>query len=90
MIDTREIRKKHGWTQKQFAEHIGASIRTVQAWEQGRRHPDRRYIKSIENLLSFRGITRTLLENDKKPKNRAESKRLKDVYEKHKRNGQEL
>ena len=33
------IREKTGLSQKQFAELLGVSIRTLQDWEQGRRAP---------------------------------------------------
>ena len=32
-------REKTGLTQAQFAELVGVSVRTLQDWEQGRRHP---------------------------------------------------
>lgn len=34
----REIRKEAGMTQKQFAEYIGVSKRTVESWEEGKRN----------------------------------------------------
>lgn len=36
---TREIRAKMGLSQAAFAGLMGVSRRTVQEWEQGRRHP---------------------------------------------------
>lgn len=38
-IDVKRIRKKVHLSQKEFAEYFGVKIRTVQEWEQGRRHP---------------------------------------------------
>ena len=38
-IDARRIRKKGALSQREFAEHFGVSVRTVQVWEQGRRVP---------------------------------------------------
>ena len=35
------IRRALGLTQATFARALGVSPRTVQSWEQGRRHPDR-------------------------------------------------
>lgn len=38
--DPQKIRKKLGLSQSRFAAIIGVSVRTLQNWEQGRRHPD--------------------------------------------------
>ena len=38
-IDVRQIRRKVAMSQKEFAEHFGVNVRTVQDWEQGRRVP---------------------------------------------------
>lgn len=35
----RKARQKTGFTQAQFAQILGISIRTLQGWEQGRRTP---------------------------------------------------
>ncbi len=35
--DIRQIRKSRGLTQKQLAEALGCSIRSIQNWEQGER-----------------------------------------------------
>jgi putative transcriptional regulator len=37
--DVRAMREKTGLSQSQFALFIGVSLRTLQNWEQGRRHP---------------------------------------------------
>ena len=34
-----EARKKTGLSQSQFAVLLGVSVRTLQGWEQGRKHP---------------------------------------------------
>ncbi len=39
-VDVKAIRKKLKYSQSQFAMMIGVSLRTLQNWEQGRRHPD--------------------------------------------------
>lgn len=38
-IDVQTIRHKVHMSQEEFAQHFGVSKRTVQDWEQGRRHP---------------------------------------------------
>jgi putative transcriptional regulator len=37
--DVKAIRKKTGLSQSAFAALLGVSLRTLQDWEQGRRHP---------------------------------------------------
>ena len=37
--DVKKIRQDIGFTQSKFAALIGVSIRTIQNWEQGHRHP---------------------------------------------------
>ena len=38
-LDVRAIRQKIRMSQEEFARHFGVNKRTVQDWEQGRRHP---------------------------------------------------
>jgi putative transcriptional regulator len=38
-LDVRAIRQKIKMSQREFARHFGVNKRTVQDWEQGRRHP---------------------------------------------------
>jgi len=49
-VNTKKLRLKNGWTQKQFAELLGVSVRTVQNWDQGIRSPDRRSKIAIRKL----------------------------------------
>ena len=37
--DIKAIRTQHGMTQKLFAEALGISVKTVEAWESGTNHP---------------------------------------------------
>ena len=39
LFDVRAIRQKIRMSQAEFAQHFGVNKRTVQDWEQGRRHP---------------------------------------------------
>ena len=38
--DIADLRAFVGLTQKEFAAALGISVRTLQGWEQGRRHPE--------------------------------------------------
>ena len=38
--EIKSIRQSTGLTQKKFASFIGVSVKTVEAWESGRNHPD--------------------------------------------------
>mgnify|MGYP002559177257 FL=1 len=38
--EIKRIRTSTGLTQKFFAEYMGVSIKTVEAWEAGRNHPE--------------------------------------------------
>lgn len=38
--EIKEIRNKTGLTQNLFAKYMGVSIKTVEAWEAGRNHPE--------------------------------------------------
>lgn len=38
--EIREIRLRAGMTQTTFAQCLGVSVKTVEAWEGGRNHPD--------------------------------------------------
>ena len=38
--NVKSIRERFGMTQKQFADFLVISVRTLQKWEQGKRNPD--------------------------------------------------
>lgn len=38
--EIRSIRKSTGFTQVVFAQYMGVSVKTVEAWESGRNHPE--------------------------------------------------
>ncbi len=38
--EIKEIRKNTGLTQVLFAKYMGVSVKTVEAWEAGRNHPE--------------------------------------------------
>ncbi|MGY4786433.1 helix-turn-helix domain-containing protein [Bacillus safensis] len=39
-IDVKNIRKKMNMTQKQFSKTLGVSVKTIEAWENGRNKPN--------------------------------------------------
>jgi len=58
----KELRNSLGMSQKEFSEHVGISVRTVQDWEMGRRVPPDyiprliRYQLAYEKLCSQRSV----------------------------------
>ena len=51
-VDVRKLRAKTKLTREKFAARFGLDSRTVEAWEQGRRSPDRStetYLRLIES-----------------------------------------
>ncbi len=40
-VDVKAIRRSSGLSQRQFAKLYGLNLTSLQAWEQGRRHPGR-------------------------------------------------
>ncbi|MBR4255919.1 MAG: helix-turn-helix domain-containing protein [Clostridia bacterium] len=54
--EIKMIRKKTGMTQVLFARYIGVSVKTVEAWEAGRNHPEGaacRLLSMTQNDPSF-------------------------------------
>lgn len=49
-MEIRELRKKTGMSQSEFAEHIGIPLSTLRSWEHGRRTPP----EYVMGLLEFR------------------------------------
>ncbi len=49
-----KIRKEKGYTQREVAEKLGISNRTLSAWEQGRAYPD---ILTLSQLAEIYGVT---------------------------------
>lgn len=58
----KELRSSVGMNQREFAEHVGISVRTIQDWETGRRVPPDyiprllRYLLAYEKLCSQRRV----------------------------------
>lgn len=54
--EIKAIRKSTGFSQRLFAEYLGVSYKTVEAWEAGRNHPSgssSRILSMIESNKSF-------------------------------------
>ena len=49
----RRLRKSRGYTQKEVADAIGASVRTYQKWESGVTTPDSKYMLRLLNWLDI-------------------------------------
>lgn len=47
----RQARARRGWTQKDLAEHLGASLRSVAAWERDEAHPQAHWLVKLDELL---------------------------------------
>lgn len=46
----KSFRESIGLNQKEFAEHFGIPIRTLQEWEQGRRNPPAYVLEMIKRI----------------------------------------
>lgn len=57
MMDTqnkiKELRIKTGLNRKEFSEHIGIPLRTIEDWEAGRRNPPEYIPKLIDYQLKY-------------------------------------
>ena len=55
----RELRESIGLTRKEFSEHVGIPVRTLEDWEAGRRNPP----DYIPRLISYQLKYEELLRN---------------------------
>ena len=55
----KNLRKKTGLSQKQFASKFDIPIYTLQQWEQGRRVPKKYVLKMMEEILRLEKRTDT-------------------------------
>lgn len=49
----QELRKQHGWTQKELAERICVSDKAVSKWERGLNFPDMALLKPLAEVLEI-------------------------------------
>ena len=54
----KELREKTGLNRKEFAEHIGIPLRTVEDWEAGRRTPPDYIPRLIEYQLKYEDLVK--------------------------------
>jgi len=49
----REVRRARGLTQRQLAQRVDISVRTLRAYEQNKRVPDEKTLHKIADVLEF-------------------------------------
>lgn len=54
----RELRESIGLTRKEFSEHIGIPVRTLEDWEAGRRNPPEYIPRLIAYQLEYEELIR--------------------------------
>ena len=58
----RELRESIGLTRKEFSEHIGIPVRTLEDWEAGRRTPPEYIPRLISYQLKYEELFRKVSE----------------------------
>ena len=58
----RELRDRAGLSRKQFSEHTGIPIRTLEDWEAGRRTPPEYIPRLIEYQLKYEELVQKISE----------------------------
>ena len=53
----KELRSQTGMSQKEFAEHLGIPLRTIENWESGKRNPPDYLPRLISYQLKYEAIT---------------------------------
>ena len=74
----RELRESIGLTRKEFSEHIGIPVRTLEDWEAGRRTPPEYIPRLISYQLKYEELLREVSVKDKDEGNLEKGER---VYE---------
>ena len=60
----RELRESIGFTRKEFSEHIGIPVRTLEDWEAGRRTPPEYIPRLIAYQLKYEELLRKVAVQD--------------------------
>lgn len=61
----RELRDSVGLTRKEFSEHVGIPVRTLEDWEAGRRTPPEYIPRLIEYQLKYERLLREYIGSEK-------------------------
>lgn len=61
----KELRDSVGLTRKEFSEHIGIPVRTLEDWEAGRRTPPEYIPRLIEYQLKYERLLREYTDSEK-------------------------
>ena len=59
----QELRKAHGWTQKELAERLCITDKSVSKWELGRNYPDMAMLEPLANTLDTTVVQLLGIEN---------------------------
>lgn len=61
----KELRDSVGLTRKEFSEHVGIPVRTLEDWEAGRRTPPEYIPRLIEYQLKYERLLREYTGSEK-------------------------
>ena len=64
-IIIKQLRESIGLTRKEFSEHVGIPVRTLEDWEAGRRTPPEYIPKLISYQLKYEELQRIVSEQKK-------------------------
>lgn len=62
----RELRKQTGLSRKDFSEHVGIPLRTLEDWEAGRRTPPEYIPRLISYQLKYEKLIEKMQDSDEK------------------------
>ena len=65
-IIIKQLRESIGLTRKEFSEHVGIPVRTLEDWEAGRRTPPEYVPRLIEYQLKYEELLRRVTEQEMK------------------------
>lgn len=66
--EIKELRDSVGLTRKEFSEHVGIPVRTLEDWEAGRRTPPEYIPRLIEYQLKYERLLREYTDFEKMQK----------------------